>query len=167
MAEEEKQAEQQDEEAQPKKSRKLLLAIVAVVLLGGLGGGYYFWQQSSADPDAEDVAAETGSAAEIQTFIGLETFIVNLSGDDGREFLRVGVELGIGGDAAAEDLGADAPIPQIRDTILGVLTTRESGHLLTAEGKEELKADLLHALQERLGHLDVREVYFNEFLVQR
>jgi flagellar basal body-associated protein FliL len=38
---------------------------------------------------------------------------------------------------------------------------------MTAAGKTKLKADLLHALQERIPQLGVEEVYFTEFLIQR
>ena len=169
MAEEQPNQEQEnEEEAQPKKSRKLLIVIVAVVLLGGLGGGYFFWQRSAAATPETEEAAETQPATEIGSFISLETFIVNLAGGDGRDFLRIGIELGVGGDADSDLAGAGgAPVPQIRDTILEVLTTLESEELLTAEGKQQLESDLLQALEERLGHLNVQEVYFDEFLVQR
>ena len=55
----------------------------------------------------------------------------------------------------------------VRDTIVGVLAQSQVDDLLTAKGKAELKADLLQALQERVPGLEVEEVYFTEFLIQR
>jgi len=55
----------------------------------------------------------------------------------------------------------------VRDAILGVLAEAKVNDLMTAAGKTKLKADLLHALQERIPQLGVEEVYFTEFLIQR
>ena len=49
----------------------------------------------------------------------------------------------------------------------GVLAQSRVDELLTAKGKTKLKEDLLHALQERIPALEVEEVYFTEFLIQR
>lgn len=156
-----------ENKAENRKSRKLLLVIVLAVFLSGLGGGYFLWQQSTASAvEPEAGIEEEAPSAEVYAFLPLDTFVVNLAGAEGREFLRVGVELGLEHDPA-DGHGGGAPVPQIRDTILAVLTTWSSDDLLTTEGKERLKADLLDALNKRLGHLGVQAVYFNEFIVQR
>ena len=55
----------------------------------------------------------------------------------------------------------------MRDAILTVLTAGKADVLITQEGKAQLKKDILAALQQTVPELDVREVYFTEFLVQR
>jgi flagellar basal body-associated protein FliL len=55
----------------------------------------------------------------------------------------------------------------VRDTILGVLALSKVDELMTAAGKTKLKQDLLRTLQERVPQLEVQEVYFTEFLIQR
>ena len=59
------------------------------------------------------------------------------------------------------------PTALIRDAILTVLSTWTSEALLTTEGKTKLKKGLVRALQKRVPELNVQEVYFNDFLVQR
>jgi flagellar FliL protein len=60
-----------------------------------------------------------------------------------------------------------APNALVRDTILSILTATKPDDVMTAEGKKQLKQRLLDALQERAPELEVREVYFTEFLMQR
>lgn len=95
----------------------------------------------------------------------LETFVLNLADSGQRSYLRVGIDLGLGREIGR---GENAPpVGEVRDTILGVLAESRVDELLTAAGKAKLKEDLLHALQERLPGLEVEEVYFTEFLIQR
>jgi len=94
----------------------------------------------------------------------LETFVLNLADPGQRSYLRVGIDLGLGRELGR---GESAPVGQVRDTILGVLSESKVDELTTAKGKTKLKEDLLHALQERVPGLGVEEVYFTEFLIQR
>jgi len=90
--------------------------------------------------------------------------VINLADPEQRSYLRVGIDLGLGREIAR---GENPPVAQVRDTILGVLTQSRVDELLTAKGKAKLKEDLLHAVQERVPGLEVEEVYFTEFLIQR
>jgi flagellar basal body-associated protein FliL len=47
------------------------------------------------------------------------------------------------------------------------LTTCKADELLTADGKSQLKRNVLAAVQKHVPELGVREIYFTEFLVQR
>ncbi len=101
----------------------------------------------------------------MKSSLHLETFVLNLSDRDQRSYLRVGIDLGLG-----REMGKGENVPpvgQVRDIILGVLAQSRVDELLTAPGKAKLKEDLLHALEERVPGLAVKEVYFTEFLIQR
>ena len=95
---------------------------------------------------------------------------MNLADSDGNRFLRVGIDLGLGSSASAKaGKGGEGEIPtsRIRDCVLSVLSTWHSDALLAPEGKEKLKEELVRALRKRVPELDVSEVYFTDFLVQR
>jgi flagellar FliL protein len=94
----------------------------------------------------------------------LESFVVNLSDPEGGRFLRVGIDLGVDSPPASR---AAIPTARVRDTILAVLTTWRSDALLATDGKQKLKAELLRGLREKVPELNVRDVYFTDFLVQR
>lgn len=95
----------------------------------------------------------------------LEPFVLNLADPDQRSYLRVGVDVQIAG-TVREDARA-ASTARVRDTILTVLTQRGADELLSADGKSRLKKDLARSLQSRIPELQVEEVYFTEFLIQR
>jgi flagellar protein FliL len=130
-----------------------LLAVVAVA-----AAGVWVWSMRHAEP------VLSGATGEVKSTLHLETFVLNLAGPDQRSYLRVGIDLGLGREL---ERGENAPIAQVRDTILTVLGQSQAGDLQDEKGKAKVKADVLRGLQERLPQLAVREVYFTEFLIQR
>ena len=144
-----------DEVQKTTKGRGLRVAILLLVLAGV---GIWFWTSRGAEAAPEP-------ATKVRSTLHLETFVLNLADTDQRSYLRVGIDLGLSREAKrGEEL---APVAEVRDTILSVLSEARVDDLLTAKGKAKLKEDLLQALQQRLPGLAVHDVYFTEFLIQR
>jgi flagellar FliL protein len=170
-----------------KKSKLPLIIIVVVVLLLGGGAAAFFLMGSSAPVDG--VPKEPVERIEQ---VKLEPFIVNLS--DNSNFLRTVLVLeydynivvgekasntedgvaegsaGAGGEMIPTELvGALATRePHIRDAVIGVLSAKKASEVLSVEGKEILKEELLDAINDATG-LDepgVLAVYFLDFIVQ-
>jgi flagellar basal body-associated protein FliL len=121
--------------------------------------------EEAVEAEAE---VEEETRAEVHALFGLEGFVVNLADTERNSFLRIGIELGLEHEPEAGHGGDDAvPTARMRDAILAVLSTWESDALLTQEGKAKLKEQLVAMLQERVPEMDVQEVYFTDFLVQR
>lgn len=100
----------------------------------------------------------------------LEGFTVNLADPEETHFLRVTMDLGVDHlppGSSEEKSTAALPVGRVRDAILSVLTVCKADPLLTVEGKAQVKKNIVAALQKQVPELDVREVYFTEFLVQR
>ncbi|HVM94594.1 MAG TPA: flagellar basal body-associated FliL family protein [Terriglobales bacterium] len=135
------------------KSRIWIYLVVALVAAAGI----VIWLAFAGD------AAKTNAG--VQSTLPLDTFVVNLDGAGQRAYLRVGITLGLTRPPARNGK-EEMPVAPIRDAILSVLASAQAEKLLTTEGKEELKANLLHALNERVPQLGVQSVYFTEFLVQ-
>ena len=150
---------------EPKKSNGLRLIMLAgaIVFLGG-GGAFWFLRHGGKTTEAAVQEKAPGYT------VHLESFTVNLADAEESHFLRITMDLGLGhapkgGSEKGE--GGDFPTAQTRDAILSVLTAGKANVLMTPEGKAQLKHDLLQELQTKVPELDVREVYFTEFLVQR
>lgn len=141
----------------PARRGRRLAFLLPVLMLAGLG--IWFWMSRSSD------SALASDAGTVRSTLHLETFVLNLADADQRSYLRIGIDLGL--NQAAKQSEVSAPVAEIRDTILTVLSQARVEDLLTAPGKAKLKQDLLHALQERMPQLGVEEVYFTEFLIQR
>ena len=132
---------------------------MGVLVIASLAAAGWFWQRSTL----EQAAADTRS---VRSTIHLESFVVNLSGASENGYLRVGIDLGVGTEQKEAEKQA-ASIGRLRDVILTVLGTQTVDSLLTPAGKVKLKEDMLAAINEHVPEIQCREIYFNEFLVQR
>jgi flagellar basal body-associated protein FliL len=139
-----------------KSSRMATVFFVTAAMALALGAGFWITRKP-------EVSA--GGSPQVKGTLHLETFVLNLADPGQRSYLRVGIDLGLGRELGKGENAA--PVGLVRDTIVGVLAQSRVDDLLTAKGKAKLKADLLQALQERVPGLQVEEVYFTEFLIQR
>ncbi len=133
-------------------------AWVYISVVAVLGGGIFFW------PHLATIGVRgAGEVAEKST-LPLETFVVNLGGGGQRAYLRLGVTLGLA--HVLPRNREEVAVPLVRDAILSVLANAKADELLTTQGKEQLKADLLRSITHRAPELGVESVFFTEFLVQ-
>jgi flagellar FliL protein len=143
--------------------RRPLVAAALVLLVAACAAWYLF--RHSASTAQQKAKAER----EVRAVLHLEPFVVNLADPDGDRFLRVVIDLGLDRDLGEHNRAAQSalPIARTRDAILMILTTCKAEPLTAPAGKAALKEALTKALQDRAPELDVREIYFTEFLVQR
>jgi flagellar FliL protein len=149
-------------ESSEKKSSGMVMILVLLVCAAAAGGGawYYFHQGKTAQ-------AAPPQEESLHT-VHLEGFTVNLADVEENHFLRITIDIGLGKvPKAAKEGESEIPTARVRDAILTVLTAGKADVLITQEGKTQLKKNILAALQQAAPELDVREVYFTEFLVQR
>lgn len=162
MAEEE--AVKDTEEAQPPKKSKLikLIVLASTVLLLGVGG-FFGWKWY----DARKVAGATTQKAE-ETYIvyPLKSFIVNLADKRGvgKRYLKVTMEIEVGGEE--QKALVNHKVPQLRDAVLLMLSSRTIAEITTLEAKLELKQLLLARMNRAVGKNVIQRVYFTEFVVQ-
>lgn len=185
-----------DSETIPEKPAKaggglLPRLAIGLVLLLAVAGGAWFYLTHIRHAAGVSAAAATGTVhPETLHSLALEPFVVNLadpSGSAGGSYLRVVMVLRIAdspeeGEAAKKDKQSKAGTPkegnagedpilagqtaELRDTALGVLTSQRPDALLTSQGKEDLKRQLLSAFATRNPDMKVKEILFTEFLVQ-
>lgn len=142
----------------------MVLILAVVVGLAAAGGGAWFYLHQGKTAQAAPQQQQT----EALHTVHLEGFTVNLADAEENHFLRITIDLGLGhAPKAAKEGESEIPTARVRDAILTVLTAGKSDALVTPDGKAQLKKDVLAALQQSAPELDVREVYFTEFLVQR
>jgi flagellar FliL protein len=108
-----------------------------------------------APPDDENV----------KQIIELQPFIVNLADTTEARYLRLTVSIGTGeaeGEAKADPLFTT----RIRNAMLSVLTTKSSQEVLTSEGKNMLRKELLRAARAAAKEPKVEAIYITDFIVQ-
>ena len=174
----------------PKKNPIILIVAGAVLLLAVGGGGAYAWLKFKAPHNAE-AKTEDGAAADAKPadkgekdekgekgqkpagqaagaqkmgpIMDLDPFIVNLADADPR-FLKVTVKLELDGPGAKTE--ATDRLPQVRDAILVLLSSKDAQGLKPTAGKMQLRDEILQRVNSLLSAGQARNAYFTEFVVQ-
>ena len=96
----------------------------------------------------------------------LEPFIVNLMNKAafGKRYLKAQIVLEVGGEDGKRKI--EGHKPELRDTILLLLSSYSFNEINTIDGKLELKQALLYRLNQILDEPIVHRIYFTEFVVQ-
>jgi len=157
------------EEVKEKKSfMKFIILGVVVMFLGA--GGFFAWnlvlkQKVAAKGTAESYSQQ--KKEQEKEIYPLRAFVVNLMDKTGlgKRYLKATVELEIGKEEGVIEM-LDKQKPQLRDTILLMLSSQAVTEVNTIEGKLELKQALLFRINQVLGEQIVHKVYFTEFVVQ-
>jgi flagellar FliL protein len=180
-----------------KKSKlKLIIILAAGILLLG-GGGFFAWTflfsgpggsagvESGAESDGRESAASSGGGHEAggaavdkdgkpvlpplapapKLVLTLDPFMVNLADSNARRFLRVIVAVDTETEAMQEAL--NARMPRIRDSLILLFSSKNSGDLISTQGKYRLRMEILRTINNVLGLSDViTQAYYMEFVVQ-
>ncbi len=174
----------------------VMIAIFAVVVLGMGGGGFFVYKRlaatrpaegeepkgffervfkrGSSEGDGTTPAAKPGAPMKIQIVekpemgvIPLEPFLVNLSDPDSQRFLRCTMKLIIDTKAhQAKILENEAVLAKIRDSFLVYMSTKMGEELITIDGKQKLRKELLDKANEIMGQPWALDLLFTDFVVQ-
>ena len=115
--------------------------------------------------NASTPAAVTTEAPEIGVLGGLEELIVTLQSETKLpRYLRTDVNLEVA-DQATADLVA-ARLPQLRDAVIMVLSSKTPAEIQRPEGKQALRDELFRRLGEKLPAESLRNIYFADLVIQ-
>jgi len=164
-----------------KKKKKLLIIIVAalVVVLAGGGGAAWFLMGGKKKPkgkhkkgdevaeahdeggDAHGDGAEEGegdgeededhgdSKKKPPVYASLEPFVVNLSSEAADRYLQVGIDVKVSDPGIADKIKVH--LPEIRNGILLILSSKKVEELNTVEGKNRVRVEIRDAVNKPLG----------------
>jgi flagellar FliL protein len=125
-----------------KAGRGLLIGLVAAVLVIG-GGGLAAWLLMSRSDDGAKRAVQA-----TPVFFPLEPFVVNLTGDV-ESYLQVGIELKVADTGVSDRIKEH--LPEIRNGVLLLLSSKRPEELATLEGKNKLRHEIRAAVNGPLG----------------
>jgi flagellar FliL protein len=157
---------EEDDDTKPAKKgnakKKIVMAVAGLVLLGtGVGGSLYFTGMlgGSQQEEHKDVAIY---------FAFPDPFTVNFETDQGLRFLQVSLEVMSYQQEAID--GIQTHMPVIKNNIILLLSNQSYGTLVSLEGKEKIRQDVLNEIQGILTKhkikAKVQEVYFTTFVMQ-
>ena len=162
----EKGKEQEKEAAPPKKGGGLKWVIIGLAMLLVVGGGGYASWKTFLKPAEKEVSEEKPKEvkADVGPMVPLDTFIVNLAGAAGERYLKVSMEVELKDALLVEQL--EHLKPQVKDTILLLLSSKTFDDVATFQGKTKLRNEITLRLNSLLPPASVKKVYFTEFVVQ-
>ena len=155
------------DEAPAKGGKGKLLIIVAVVVLLG-GGGAAAWFLGFIPHGADKAEAKEEVHEEHKPSVGallpLDPFIANLADEDGKRYLKTSLQVEFFADKVPEEFSAR--VPQMRDLLLTLFTSKLFSEIRTAQGKAILRDEIINRMNRTVGRDLVKAVYFTEFIVQ-
>lgn len=151
------------------KKAIIIIAGVMFVFMALVGGGFYMmWVKIASLMPPEEVIEEVVEEEEEVVVIGemfpLDPFVVNLADGNGKRYLRATVQLELAPEQAAATF--EQRLPQIRDVVLTILSTKEFEDIRTADGKMSLRTEIITRLNELLNNESVTNIYFTDFVIQ-
>lgn len=161
---------------------KLLIIVSVVALVFGVGGAIvavkFFGgseknaehadehkSETAAKADAHgDANAKSGQAGAPGVMFDLDPFIVNLADVPDVRYLKLTVKLEVDSEAVSADLSAR--VPQVRDAVLVLLSSKDVNAVRTTQGKFQLRDEITQRINGLLPKPGVRSAYFTDFVVQ-
>jgi flagellar protein FliL len=165
--ENEKEVEEQEEEKKGSPLKFIIIGIIVVIL--GVGG-FLAWMLffSGGDEMPADEAAIANEAAVKENTMGntfpMDTFVVNLNDPGGKRYLKTKIELEYFDELLGEEL--KQRLPQLRDVILLLLSSKSLDEIQGMEGKTALRRELIQRINQALKTAKVRNIYFTQFVIQ-
>lgn len=157
----------------PKKKRSFVkLALIAIVLLACAGGGAWYFMQGDDAPPATPIkgAKAAPKAAPVSTkpptFLPLDPFTVNLQNE--QQYLQVGLTLRLTDPSYGDSV--KVRMPEVRNRVLLLLSSKTVQDLSTLEGKQALSTDIQKEVMAAMGGSvppgGLSGVLFTSFLIQ-
>ncbi|MDA8083601.1 MAG: flagellar basal body-associated FliL family protein [Nitrospiraceae bacterium] len=140
-------------------SKKLIIIIAVAAIVLGAGGflGYRMFFGHSKGKDGHGSNPEVKSA-----LVAIDPFVVNLT-EHGR-YLKVTMQFELA-DSANQPLVLEK-MPNLRDTIITLLSSKSADAVSGPEGKLQLKDELLLRANQAVGKDVFRNLFFTEFVMQ-
>lgn len=163
-----------------KKGKAKLLIIAALVLAVGGGATWYFKVHRAAAKESGEKTDHVGKKEEPSghgehgekegegapktLYFKLEPFILNLADIDSNRYLKVSVSLELDKPSSMEE--AERKVPQIRDSMILLMSSLTYGDIHSVAGKITLQSEIQNRLNSILQPGAVKRVYFTDFVVQ-
>ena len=146
-----------------KKSGKIWILVGIVLVL--IAGGVSFWALPHLRGNGKASADAKPMTERVKGTLALDPFLVNLADPDESRFVKGTFQLGL-----AEELGEkekdSVAIAAMRDSIITLLSSKTADQILTPQGKEKLRQEILAKVNASSPQLKIVEVFIVDFVVQ-
>ncbi len=148
--------------------KKFFIIFAPLVILALMSTLIYFMKPSFLTnllPNYAGAKKEKDAAPKEKGFLyKMDPLIVNLADKEKLHYLKVKIDLESMEEKPNEEF--EKRLPQIRDKILVLLSTKERSGLMDAGGKDKLRAEIRDQVNQLLTNFKIKDIYFTEFLIQ-
>lgn len=147
----------------------MIVIVIAAVLIGALGAGMAVMKMKGSGGKKTEEKKPVN-------MVSLGDFVVNLADTNEVRYVKTNIVLGVQGEIKTEgsapakegsDSGSSSEgNPVVRDAVIQALGKRTFEDLNKPNGKEDLKKDIITAVNKRIGDAKVVDVYFDDFAMQ-
>lgn len=127
-------------------------------------------QQETSGSESKEktptVASPQPTGGSSSATIDLQPFTVNLQPENGEQFLQTTITLSLEGANNTDPV--NARIPELRNTLLLVLSSKKASDLSTTNGKQMLAKEMVQAIKSLPNSttLGVNDILFTSFIIQ-
>ncbi|NEZ45900.1 flagellar basal body protein FliL [Clostridium niameyense] len=165
-------------EKQSGKSKKIIIIVLAILVIAAGGfGGYMIFQKQKAPKRPVAVPQQNAQIASQQTSNGvyppqiivssknysLDEFLVNLTDEDGKRYLKAKVFVGYDEKKLDKELEEKKPI--LRDAVITILRSKKAKDI-TPKGVDQIKTEIITKVNPMLQKGQITSIYFDDLLLQ-
>ncbi|MBX3631133.1 MAG: flagellar basal body-associated protein FliL [Nitrosomonas sp.] len=157
-------SEKSETEKSSGKKGLMVMILVTVLAISAGAGGAWFFMQGQQESEYEPARPKKIPTA----FKELDIFTINLQPEERNQYLQVGLTVKIRDTDVSVEI--DKQMPEIRNRILLLLTSKTAADISSLAGKQQLSTEILDEVRKTLdsGMLreEVLDVLFTSFVVQ-
>jgi len=148
----------------------ILIPLLVIALTGGGWAAFIYYPEVVAMTSAvgldfgSDEKLDEAEPVEYGQFTELQGLIVNPADSEGRRFLMVNIGLETPDESGLEQLKMKDIV--VRDTILRTLSTHTISELSNISMRENLKRELLSAINGVMQDSTISRLYFTQYVLQ-
>lgn len=149
------------------KKKTIIIVAALLVSLACIAAGVAFYLTSSGEEAANKPETEKGAKRHGPPAIfALEPFVVNIRDNADIRYLKLKVEFEVG--AAGKEIKEefDPYLPQVRDSILMLLTSKTLDEVKDVPGKNRLRQEIMTSACRIFPRGKIKQVFFTDFVVQ-
>lgn len=167
MARDEEEVEEKQEGG---NTKKLIIIGSALLSLVCIAAGVTFYLKSNSEETAHSPGGEKSAGhAERKgppVIYGMEPFVVNIRDNSETRYLKLKVEFEVVSEGKEVKTELDPYLPQVKDSILMLLTSKTLDDVKDAPGKNRLKQEIMSSACRVFPRGKVTKVFFTDFVIQ-
>ncbi len=156
-----------EEESKGGKKKLIIIiaaAVVVLLILGGVAAFFLLGDKEEPKEPGADVPVPEINAPTIGPMVDVNEFIINIVSTEDNHFVKASMTFEVSSEATAEEM--NKRMPQMRDSIILLISNKDFRELQDIQGKRQLKAELTSRINSILRSGKVTSVYFTDFVVQ-